>query len=244
MGGFIERLNTIFKGVCNKTYGKAVLSFDEFRTMVSYVMGVLNDRPLTYVYSDIDSAGMEITPSMLCHGYKLKEPPSLILRKAQYEEEVELGERYMFLEKLKDSFWKLWSQEYLTMLYERHIKQSKVPCKFIVPKVHDVVLVRTENTPRRTWRLGKILQVKQGKRDGEVREVKLLTTNKSGKRSFLTRSPTFLVPLEVGTEYIKLSPREKKAVDLENKTKPHKNVRFGTTIVIEEQRDEGDKTGE
>ena len=31
----------------------------------------------------------------------------------------------------------------------------------------------------------------------------MLTTNSSGKRSLLNRSPTFLVPLEVGPEYLK-----------------------------------------
>lgn len=204
MGGYIERLNSIFKSVCKKTYSKAVLSFDEFRTMVSYAMGVVNDRPLTYLYSDINSAGTEITPSMLMHGYKIMEPPHLSLRKPKDEEEEKLGERYLFLEKLKDSFWKLWSESYLTSLYERHSKQGKVPSKMRVPKENDVVLVRNENLPRRTWRLGRVLHVKKSPRDGEIREVKLLTTNHAGKRSILKRSPTFLVPLEVNQEYVKV----------------------------------------
>jgi hypothetical protein len=203
MGGWIERLNAIFKAVCRKVYGKAILSFDEFRTMVSDAMGVVNDRPLTYVYSDLNSSGTEITPSMLCHGYRLREPPQLSFRKAKTEEELTLGERYVHLEKVKDSFWKAWSEEYLTMLMERHIKQGKTPIKLRVPKVNDVVIVRNENTPRRTWRLGRILRVKKGARDGVIREVQVLTTNNSGKRSLLNRSPTFLVPLEVGVEYLK-----------------------------------------
>ena len=205
MGGYIERLNAIFKSVCKKVYGKAILSFDEFRTMVSDAMGIVNDRPLTYVYSDLNSAGTEITPSMLCHGYRLREPPHLSFRKAKTEEELTLGERYVHLEKVKDSFWDAWSKEYLTMLMERHIKQGRTPVKLRVPKVDDVVIVRNENTPRRTWRLGRILRVKKGTRDGLVREVQVLTTNSSGKRSLLNRSPTFLVPLEVGPEYIKTS---------------------------------------
>ena len=122
----------MFKSVCKKTFGKAILSFDEYRTMVSYAMSVVNDRPLTYVYSDIDSAGTEITPSMLMNGYKLNEPPHLSWRKAKDESEMTLGERYTFLEKLKDSFWKRWYEGYLTALTERHIQQGKVPAKFRV----------------------------------------------------------------------------------------------------------------
>ena len=203
MGGFIERNNSIFKSVCRKVYGKALLSFDEFRTMISDAMGVVNDRPLTYVYSDLNSAGTEITPSMLCYGHRLREPPALSWRKPKDEDEMTLGQRYIHLEKVKDSFWKAWSEEYLTMLMERHIKQGRVPIKQRVPKINDVVLVRNENMPRRTWRLGKILAVKKGTRDEVIREVQLLTTNTAGKRSLLKRSPSFLVPLEVGTEYLK-----------------------------------------
>lgn len=202
MGGLHERLNALFKDVCKKTFGKAILSFDEYRTMVSYAMAIVNDRPLTYVYSDIDSAGTEITPSMLMSGYKLNEPPHLSWRKPKDESEMKLGERYVLLEKLKDGFWKRWYKGYLTALTERHVHQGKVQAKFIVPKENEVVLVKDESASRREWKLGRVLHVRKSLRDGQVREVHLITTNKSGKRSFLKRSPTFLVPLEVGTEYI------------------------------------------
>lgn len=237
MGGWIERLNAIFKGVCKKTYGKAILSFDEFRTMVSYSMSVMNDRPLTYVYSDLHSSGFELTPSKLIHGHNLTEPPHLSLRKPKDEAEMELGERYLLLEKLKDSFWCQWSEQYLTSLYERHIKQGRVPIKFRVPRENDIVLVRNEKTPRRDWKLGRVLNVKKGSRDGEVREVTLLTTNKSGKRSHLKRSPTFLVPLEEGTNYIdhkvpKPLERVLKAKQLVKADTPDKRTCFSDVLEV------------
>ena len=71
-----------------------------------------------------------------------------------------------------------------------------------MPKENDVVLVKGEKTPRREWRLGRVLSVTKGSRDGLIRGVKLLTTNQNGKRSILNRSPSFLVPLEVGTHYV------------------------------------------
>ena len=223
-GGACERLNVLCKSVCKKTYGKAVLSFDEFRTMVSYSMSVVNDRPITYVYSDLNSAGTEITPSMLLGGHKLNEPPHLSLWRPRDEDEIKLGERYMLLERLKDTFWNRWYTEYLTSLTERHIQQGKTPATFRAPMENDIVLVKNENTPRRQWRLGRVLSVKKSDRDGEIREVCLITTNASGKRSFLKRSPSFLVPLEGGTHYVTSKGKSRKPI------KPIKNTRFADNI--------------
>ena len=201
-GGACERINALCKSVCKKTYGKAILSFDEFRTMVSYSMSVVNDRPITYVYSDLCSSGVEITPSMLLGGHKINEPPHLSWRRPRDKDELKLGERYMLLERLKDSFWARWHKEYLTSLTERHVKQGKTTAAYLTPKENDIVLVKNENTPRRKWRLGRILSVRKSERDGVIREVSLITTNDEGKRSFIRRSPSFLVPLEAGTRYI------------------------------------------
>ena len=234
-GGFIERLNHVFKDVCRKTFGRLLMSFDQFRTMVSYAMGVMNDRPLTYVYSDIDSAGTDISPSMLMHGHKLMEPPHLRWRKTKDPEEVKLGEQFVKVEKLKDSFWQKWHKEYHTALYERHTQQGKTPDHFLEPKENDVVLVREEKTPRRSWKLGRVLEVKRSDRDGKIREVKLVTVSgkPSGsakrwepKRTILRRSPSFLVPLEVGVEsYVGVDAYTQK-LKKETLKQPKKVVRF------------------
>ena len=224
-GGFIEKINHLFKRICKRTFGKAMLTFEEFRSMVSYAMGILNDRPLTFVYSDILSEGTSLSPSMLMMGYNLCEPPHLSLRKRKDEDELTLSDKYKFLEKLKDKFWNLWHDQYLTELYEKHIKQGKSSGNPITPKIGDVVLIKGgEHVPRRQWRLGRVLDAKASKRDNQVRACKVQTLSPQGRRSFITRSPSFLVPLECESEYYSDTPTLKSNNSTISKTK--KKVRF------------------
>ena len=188
-GGFIERLNGIFKNICKKTFAKAILTFEEFRSMASFAMSIMNSRPLTYVYSDINSEGIPLTPSLLMLGFNVSEPPHLSLRKKTDQTEMSLGESYKFLESLKDTFWNLWQKEYLTELFERHSKEGKTPGKIKIPKVDDVVLIRGENTPRRCWKLGRILEVKSSSRDGQCRECKVQTLSPGEKKTVISSTP-------------------------------------------------------
>lgn len=180
--------------------------------MVSYAMSIMNDRPLTYVYSDILSEGTVLTPSMLMHGYRLLEPPHLNFRKKN-SEELKLSEKYKFLEKVKDSFWHLWSTEYLTSLYEHHSTQGRTKNNPKIPKIGDIVLIRNEKQPRRNWKLARILEVKVSQRDNKIRECKVQTLSKKGRKNIdnfsktiLRRSPNFLVPLEIEPEYYSSDP--------------------------------------
>ena len=210
-GGMTERLNSIFKKIARKTFGHHILNFEEFRSMVSYAMSIINCRPLTYVYSDLNSEGTQLTPSMLLNGFNLLEPPSLNYRKPKDNNELELSERYKFIERLKDSFWNLWNRQYLTELYERHVKQGKTPVNMRIPKLGQVVLIKDEKLPRRNWKLGRIMDVKVSNRDGKIREVTVQCLSKKAQNAeinsgplpstFLKKSPCHLVPLEVEPEY-------------------------------------------
>ena len=215
-GGMTERLNSIFKKISRKTFGCNILNFEEFRSMVSYAMSIVNCRPITYVYSDINSEGTQLTPSMLLNGFNLLEPPSLNYRKPSDENELTLSERYKFIEKLKDSFWNLWNHQYLTELYERHVKQGKTPINMRVPKLGQIVLVKDEKLPRRHWKLGRIMNTKISDRDGKIREVTVQCLSKRAQNAeitsgplpstFLKKSPCHLVPLEVEPEYFSTDP--------------------------------------
>lgn len=50
--GFYERLMKSVKDSLKKILGKALLTFEEFMTVLAEVENILNDRPLTYVYDD------------------------------------------------------------------------------------------------------------------------------------------------------------------------------------------------
>ena len=200
-GGWIERLNGIFKSVCRKTFGKTVLSFEEFRSTVTYANAILNDRPLTYVYSSINEEGTVLTPSMLLNGFNLTEPPHLCMRKTRDKDEMTFGKRYEVMERLKDSFWNIWQKRYLVELTEHHVRQNRTQKEIRVPKIDDVVLIKEEIIKRREWKLGRIINIKLG-RDNKVRECTVKTHSDKGKYSVIKRSPSFLIPLEIDPEEV------------------------------------------
>ena len=202
------------------------MSFDEFRSMVSFAMAVMNDRPLTYVYTDVTSEGIVLTPSLLLNGFNLLEPPHLSIRKSKDNTEISFGERYEIMERLKDSFWNLWSNQYLHELSEKHVRQGKTKESLLVPKIDDIVLIKKENVKRREWKLGRILDVKIGNRDGKIREFKIQTLSDGGKRSVISRSPTFLVPLEVKPESIDTNLHKTNIKSLNKKGRITKKVTF------------------
>ena len=234
-GGMTERLNATFKKIARKTFGQSVLNFEEFRSMVSYAMSIMNCRPITYVYSDINSEGTQLTPSMLLNGFNLLEPPSLNYRKPSDPNELALSERYKFIEKLKDSFWNLWNKQYLTELYERHVKQGKTPINMRIPKLGQVVLIKDEKLPRRHWKLGRIMDLKISNRDGKIREVTVQCLSKRAQNSeittgplpstFLRKSPCHLVPLEVEPEYYSTDPMVKNP-----NLKQHYDLKIGKKV--------------
>ena len=61
-GGFYERLVGSVKRCLKKTLGKASLNYIELNTILTEVEAVLNSRPLTYTYTDIED-GSPLTPS-------------------------------------------------------------------------------------------------------------------------------------------------------------------------------------
>ena len=46
------------------------------------------------------------------------------LHKPRDEEETKLSERYFYMEKIRNSFWDIWSKQYLADLFERHARQK------------------------------------------------------------------------------------------------------------------------
>ena len=69
-GGFYERLIGLMKRCLKKTLGKACLNMIELNTILTEVEAVLNSRPLTYPYTDINDAS-PLTPSHFLCGYRL-----------------------------------------------------------------------------------------------------------------------------------------------------------------------------
>jgi hypothetical protein len=228
-GGFLERLNGPIKQAFYKSVGRQVTNFEEFRTLATNVSAVLNDRPITYLMSDIETNETPLTPSMLLRGYNLNEPISLNLRKLKQEpEENKLCEQYYLSEKLKDRFWNVWNHHYLTELFERHTRNKAAQKAQVVPEIGEVVIISKENVPRRSWPLGRIVAIKEG-RGGIIRQVTVQSM--SPGQNFVTKlnrapeklvpilknekiySPSKLIPLECGNENMEvILPKDKNVI--------------------------------
>lgn len=223
-GGFLERLNGPIKDAFYKSVGSQVTCFEEFRSLATHVSSVLNDRPITYLMSDIEASEVALSPSMLLRGYNLNEPLGLNLRKLKDPVETKLGEQYYISEQLKNKFWSTWNRQYLSELFERHVRNKKAQKAQVVPNLGEVVLISEEKIPRRNWRLGRVVDIKEGRND-TIRQVTVQTL--SPKKKLITKlnrapeklvpilsekiniSPEKLVPLECGNEKIKILPKDK-----------------------------------
>ena len=198
MGGFIEKLNDIFKRVSRKSFGKfSIMDFEEFRTMIYYSMAAMNDRPITYVYFGNSSDGVSLSPNKMVLGHDVLEPPHIRFEAIKDDISKKYGVRFRQLERDKDEFWKQYYQEYLPGLYEGHVRNNKTTSHLPVPKLGEVCLLKSKDAPRRKWKLCKVIGFKKPKRDHHIRQCKVITLTKTGKPSVLNRSPQFLIPLEV-----------------------------------------------
>ena len=64
-GAYWELLVRILEAPLHKVIGRTTLSYDELNTSLTEVEGVINARPLTYVYDDRESISYPLTPSDL-----------------------------------------------------------------------------------------------------------------------------------------------------------------------------------
>jgi hypothetical protein len=125
-GGFYERMVRSVKRCLKKVLRNARLTYEELLTLLIRVEGVLNSRPLTYVYPDQDE------PLVL--GKRILTVP------AQGEfviEDDELLKGDKYLKNVLEHLWKRWKSEYLMQLREHHQPRTKDGPEV---KVGDVVL--------------------------------------------------------------------------------------------------------
>lgn len=160
-GGFWKRLIGLTKSCLEKVLGKAHINLLMLQTMVVEIEAILNDRPLTYVSSDIDDP-QPLTPSHLLYGRKIVTlPHELItdeLEDPDYGDTSEIRQRAKIQAHLLGNFRTRWRHEYLTSLHEFH-KASGNNSQQV--RVGDVVLVHDEG-PRVNWRLAVVKNLMTG----------------------------------------------------------------------------------
>ncbi|GFR11994.1 integrase catalytic domain-containing protein [Trichonephila clavata] len=74
-GGFYERLIRTVKLALQKAVGKTTLSRDELETLLIEIEGVVNSRPLTNIFADLNEPE-PLTPSHMILGRRVNSLPS------------------------------------------------------------------------------------------------------------------------------------------------------------------------
>ena len=162
MNGACERMiRTVRKVLTGMLTDRCRLIDDILHTLLVEVEGIINHRPLTKVSDDI-ADDTPLTPALI------KSTPQV--SPDVFSQGDMFRKRWRYTQYLAYIFWRRYLNEYFPELQRRHKWHNK---KANV-KIGDLVLVMHENTPRRLWPLGLVLQCNIG-RDGLIRSVRLKT---------------------------------------------------------------------
>ncbi|XP_063923055.1 uncharacterized protein LOC135137361 [Zophobas morio] len=148
-------------------------TFEEYYTLLTQIESVLNSRPLMPMSEDINDLDV-LTPSHFLIGIPLKEADS----RCYLDVSDHRLSRWQLLQKVRQHFWKRWSNEYLQQLQER-IKWRKSDKSF---EVGTMALIKEENLPPLHWNMARIIATHTGP-DGVVRVVDVRTKNGVFRRS-------------------------------------------------------------
>ena len=181
-----ERLNKQFKRALRKSLWRSRLTYEELETVVIEIEGVMNSRPLCYVYDDCTEE--VLTPSHLMFGRRLANNNDTST--PNDVKEIRVDKRYKYVQSLIGQFFNRFSKEYLTELRERERYCKDIDNSI---KVGDVVLIHEKSIPRSKWPLGRVMRLVTSD-EGIVRGVVLKT-----KEGELKRPMNLLYPLEMGT---------------------------------------------
>ena len=174
--------------------GRSRLTYDQLQTLVVEIEGVLNARPLTYVYDDVESISFPLTPSHLIYGRRIINSPN-----SQHYEVVSmhksLTRRLRHHKNLLERFAKQWRGEYLQSLREHSYPKSGNKQESGI-RVGDIVIVQNEKSNRNLWKLAKVEELMKGD-DGVIRAAVIRTCCENSSRSqLLRRSIKHLIPIE------------------------------------------------
>ena len=154
-GGMYERLIGIIKMCLKKVLHCALVSLSELQTLVKEVQAVVNDRPMTFISSDINDP-QPLTPSKLLYGFDVTGLPHPDVDvddlDEDYKDQGEMNKAMKRRALLVDKFDQRFKTEYLAALRERHTYQQKKGSQQEEIKLGDVVLINNKDLPRINWK--------------------------------------------------------------------------------------------
>ena len=157
------------------------MSYDEMVTVLKQIESIINSRPITHMFEEVDDA---LTPSHLLIGKRSTQLPCDIT----YVKDTDQVNR--FREAIVKTFLHRWRDEYLSELQNYHISMQRSHGVDIEPEIGEVVIMK-ENSPRSTWKLARVENLHRG-RDGKLRSIEIKKSN----GNICRRPPQLLIPLE------------------------------------------------
>jgi len=168
MGGSWERQIRTVRRALEAILKGQVLDDERLDTVFCEVESIVNGRPLTPVSDDPNDLEA-LTPNHL-----LLLRPGLASPLGEFTVKDAYRRRWRHVQYVADQFWSRWMNEYLPTLQLR----QKWLTSYKNLRVGDIVLVAQENTPRKSWPLGRITATFLG-RDGSVRSAEIKTATNS-----------------------------------------------------------------
>lgn len=156
------------------------LNYEEYQTVFSNIKCILNSRSLCYRQSSNSS------PELLTPGHFLTGSSCILSTPEQSSiYGIPLTKRYEIILNQIESFWKVWSKDYLNQI------RNRTKWKTIHPNLqaNDVVLIKERNSKLSAWILG-IIEETMPDQDGIVR-IATVRTNHGLKRQAISN----LIPL-------------------------------------------------
>ena len=163
-GGLWEAAVKSAKNHLKRVIGEQSLTFEEMNTVVVQIEACLNSRPLLEQQSHNTDGIQPITPAHLLIGKALKAYPE-----QELDPKTTCRGRWILCQSIVQSFWKRWSQEYLTLLQRRN-KWTKTQPNLAVG---DLVLMRDSSYFTTHWGMARVTKTFPGD-DGLVRAVDVI----------------------------------------------------------------------
>ena len=143
-GGFYERLVRSVKTPLKKVVGTAKLNYEEMETCLIEIEGIINTRPLTYLYED--DVSEPLTPSHLLMGRNLSTTPEPTSESATTTNDHEaMTNRFKYIQSVLRSSWKNFRHHYLTELREHHMYTRQKTNANAGLKLGDVVVIKDDD---------------------------------------------------------------------------------------------------
>ena len=187
--GCAEALVKSVKKAIKIAIGDQILIFPELQCVLFEVANVVNERPIGVFNRNIED-GKYLCPNNLLLGRASTRVPS-----GPFDQDCSSRRRFLFIQRLNDSFWKIWIRDYFPSLMIRqkwHTQKRNL-------KIGDIVLIRDLNAIRGCWQLGQVTTVFPDSNQ-VIRKVKLkykIPTNKNYSTAIrAVQSLIVLLPVE------------------------------------------------